>query len=79
MPCPVLDGSVGIQWSAAFLPLTALNNEIVLKVLKEKGTRNAKNQAGKNQGTLDEQAPARSQEHSPAAPKRLKWAQVLFC
>lgn len=46
-----------------------LNNERALKDSKEKGTRNAKNQAGRNQGTLDKQAPAKSQEHSPAAPR----------
>lgn len=46
-----------------------LNNEIVLRDTKEKGTINAKNHAGKNQGTLDEQAPAKAHKHSPAAPR----------
>lgn len=54
---------------SSFPPPFCLNNEIVLRNLKEKGTKNAKNQAGKNQGTLDEQAPVKSQEHSPAAPR----------
>lgn len=46
-----------------------LNNITVLENSKEKGTINAKNEASKNGGTLKEQAPAKSQKHSPAAPR----------
>lgn len=47
----------------------SLNNETVLEDSKEKGTISAKNQAGKSHGALDEQAPVKSQENSPAAPR----------
>lgn len=66
---PCAEGVHGHPVISSFPPPYCLHNEIVLENLKEKGTRNARNQAGKTQGTPDKQAPVQSQEHSPAAPR----------